>query len=280
MAITAAMVRELREKTGAAMMDCKKALEASNGDLEAAVDHLRKAGLKTAEKKASRSMGEGRVHAEIAADGRSGALVAVTCETDFVARTEDFGAMLAALGAHVLEHAPENVDELMGQSWKAGGTVADGIKEVIGKLGENISVGDVSRVTADGGYVGAYVHHDDKQGAMAAIKTDADAEKAQALIKSLCQHVVVFSPPHLTREDVPADTIEREKAIYREEVQGKPEEIQDKIINGKLEKYYAGVALVEQPWMLDDKVSVQKAVEAELGAGSVITAFVRFRIGE
>ena len=277
--ITAQLVRDLREKTGAGMMDCKKALSATDGDFEAAVDHLRKQGLKTADKKAGRTTGEGRVFSKISADGASGSMVAVSCETDFVARTPDFDAYLEALSAHVLEHGSDNVETLLGQPWAAGGTVEDGLKTLIGKLGENIQIADVQCCKVEGGRIVAYVHHDQKKGALVGLATGAEAAQVDEVGKSLCMHIVVYSPAGLDRDAIDAETIERERAIFREEVKGKPEEIQDKIINGKLEKFYAERVLTEQPWVLDDKMSVQKALEKALGSGTKIAAMKRFEVG-
>jgi len=277
MEITAAMVRELREKSGAGMMDCKKALTESGGDLEAAFDFLRKQGLKSAEKKASREMGEGRVFAKVADDGHSGALVAVSCETDFVAKTPDFEGFLERLTGHVLEHRPASVDELLGQSW-GGGDVGGALKELVGKLGENISVVRVACYENAEGRVGAYIHHNDRVGVLVSVDTDKAAGEADETIKSLCLHVAAIKPEYLTREDVPAEVIEREKDIYRESVKDKPENIQDKILTGKLDKFFSERVLHEQPWVMDDKLTVRKAVAQALGDGANVRAFSRFEV--
>jgi elongation factor Ts len=248
--------------------------------MEEAIDHLRKTGLKTAEKKASRSMGEGRVHALVTDDAKRGSLIAVTCETDFAAGTEDFGSLLSDLATLVLENEPADLEELRARKWSRAPSVELGIKAVIGKLGENISVAEIRRMENPKGYVHAYVHHDGKQGAMVSVTTDAAPEAAAEALKTLCQHVVVFRAPYLSRADVPADLIEREKAIYREEVASKPANIQDKIIAGKLEKFYADNVLTEQPWVMDDKQTVRKALAAALGGAPEIADYARFRIGE
>lgn len=278
MAITAAMVRELREKTGAAMMDCKKALAATEGDLEAAVDHLRKAGLKTAAKKEGRETNEGRVAATVADDCRSGSIVSVACETDFVANTEDFGTLMSDLTAIAHEGdlpAEGRVSALLSSSHTSGATVEEHLKQVIGKLGENIQVADAARFTTSDGFVGSYVHHNHKIGALAAIKTEAASDAAGSVLKQLCQHIVNAKPQYLHREEVPADVIAREREVFREsdELKSKPAEIQDKIIDGKLNKFYADICLLEQGWIFDDKQSVAKAVEAALGKGSVVEFF-------
>jgi elongation factor Ts len=278
MAITAAMVRELREKTGAAMMDCKKALAATEGDLEAAVDHLRKAGLKTAAKKEGRETNEGRVAATVADDCRSGSIVSVACETDFVANTEDFGSLMSDLTAIAHEGdlpAEGRASALLSSSHSSGVTVEEHLKQVIGKLGENIQIADAARFTTSDGFVGSYVHHNHKIGALAAIKTEAASDAAEPVLKQLCQHIVNAKPQYLRREEVPADVIAREREVFREsdELKSKPAEIQDKIIDGKLNKFYADICLLEQGWIFDDKQSVAKAVEAALGKGSVVEFF-------
>ncbi|MCB9915370.1 MAG: elongation factor Ts [Planctomycetes bacterium] len=279
MAITAADVRNLRDKTGAPMMDCKKALEATGGDMEAAEDHLRKLGLKAAGKKAGRATGEGRCFFKVTDDGKRGAMVAVACETDFVAATADYNAFLEALCDHVLEHRSNCAETILAEPWAGGGTVQDALTETIGKLGENMTIANVKFIAEDQGFVGGYIHHNNKVGVLAGIQTGADREKTEAMLKQLGMHAAALPPTALKREDVDAELIEREKAIYREEVKGKPEDIQDKIIAGKLNKFFADTCLREQPWVMDDKISVEKAVEQGLGKGSVINDYARFAIG-
>lgn len=278
MAITAEDVRKLRETTGAGLMDCKKALEATSGDIEAAVDHLRKQGLKTAEKKAGREAGDGRVYAWIADDGRSGSMVALRCETDFVARTEDFESFLQGLCAHVAERRPGSVDEMLGQPYgPSEAPVSEAIKQLVGKLGENIQLADAAFLECADGKVGCYIHHDQKKGALVAV--GGATQGGEDDLKTLGMHVVFHAPTAMTREEVPATAIEREKAIYLEEVKGKPAEIQDKIVAGKLDKYFAQVVLPEQPWVKDDKLSTAKAVQQTFGKDAAITGFAHFVVG-
>jgi elongation factor Ts len=279
MAISAADVRNLREKTGAPMMDCKKALEASEGDFDAAEDHLRKMGLKAAGKKVGRTTGEGRCYAKISECGTKGALVALACETDFVAATPDFEAFLEALADHIIASSPETATEMLEQGWSAGGTVQDALTSIIGKLGENMSLVDVKFIAVDEGFVGGYIHHDQKKGVIAAVKTSASRGDTESTLKQLGMHATALPPTALSRDEIPQDLVERETAIYREEVSDKPEGIQEKIIGGKLNKFFAGVALREQPWVMDDSKSVQKAVEEALGQGTIITDYARFAIG-
>ncbi|MEZ6017195.1 MAG: translation elongation factor Ts [Planctomycetota bacterium] len=277
--ITAAMVRELRDKSGAAMMDCKKALEATQGDIEGAFDELRKRGLKAAAKKEGRATGQGRLAAHLSEDGRKGAMVALACETDFVANTDDFNSFLSKLAAHAFEHAPADVATMLGQNWVDGGTVSDALQTLIGKLGENMQIADVAVYSGGDGQVGAYVHHDNMKGALVHVKTGADKAKAEEALKSLCMQIVVFSPLALDAKGVSADLIEREREIGRQGLEGKPAEIQEKILAGRMEKFFADNTLVGQPWIRDDKTTVAKAMVAALGAGSEVVAFRRFQLG-
>jgi elongation factor Ts len=280
MSITPDMVRDLRERTGAGLMDCKRALETTKGDLEQAIDHLRKQGLKSADKKADRAMGEGRVHAAIGPDARVGAIVAVTCETDFAAGTPDFAKLLGELVAHVMEQGPDNAEAMLDQKFAPTGTsVREAIKGTVGKLGENIQVARVQRLENAKGRVGCYVHHNQRVGALVSVTTQASAEAAAEALKSLCMHAVSMKPTAARREDVPAETIERERAIFLEEVKSKPADIQQKIAQGKLEKFFADNVLPEQVWFKDDKQKVAQAVEDMLGKGSRIEAFARFQVG-
>jgi len=280
MAISASDVRNLREKTGAPMMDCKKALDATGGDFEAAEDHLRKLGLKAAGKKVGRATGEGRCFFKVSDDGTKGALVAIACETDFVAKTGDFEKFLGDACDHVMANSPESAEEMLGQAWSAGGTAQDALTELIGKLGENMSIANVKFIAVDNGYVGGYIHHNQKVGVIAAIKTESSRAETEAVLKQLGMHAAALPPSALCREDVDPKLVERETAIYREEVKDKPADIQDKIIGGKLNKFYAGVCLREQPWVMDDSKTVEKAVTDALGAGSIITDYARFAIGD
>jgi elongation factor Ts len=274
--ITAALVRELREKSGAGMMECKKALTQTKGDLEAAIDELRKSGLKTAAKKAGRTTGEGRVWAVVTDDGKSGAMVSISCETDFVAKTPDFDAFLKDLAAHVLEHRPADLETCLTQPWKGDGTVADALNALIGKLGENIQIAEVAAYANEAGAVAAYVHHDDKKGGFVNVTTSApDAD----VLKDLCMHIVVYNPAALNRDAFSAADIEREKAVIRDSLAGKPADIQERIMTGRMEKFFAEQVITEQPWIKDDKTTVQKALEAAMGTGTTLTAFARLQVG-
>ena len=281
MTITSEMVRDLRERTGAGLMECKRALEASKGDLEAAVDHLRKQGLKTAEKKAERETGEGRVRVHVGPKSRVGSIVALSCETDFVAKTADFESLLAELASHVAEKNPPSAEALLEQPFRGGkATVGETLKLLVGKIGENMRIARVARLENMKGRVGGYTHHDGRKGALVSVTTEAEEAVAAEVLKELAMHVVVFNPTAARREEVPADQVERERAIYLEEVKSKPPEIQEKIVAGKLDKFHADAVLPEQKWMKDDSKTVQEIVEERLGTGSRIERFVRFQIGK
>ena len=278
--ITPQMVRELRERTGAPMMDCKKALDATSGDPEAAIDHLRKQGMKSAEKKLGRATAEGLVTSNVGPSGRVGSIVALACETDFAKKTPDFQAFLTDLCEHVAQHSPENIDALAKQRWKSGDqTVEEALKTLVGKLGENIQIAGARRLENPKGFVETYIHHNQKVGVLVSVTTGAERDKVRESLRDLCMHIAFNKPDGLARSEISPEMVERERAIYMEEVKGKPPEMAEKIVGGKLEKFFAGRILPEQPWIRDDKLTVQKALERTLGAGTKIEAFACFVIG-
>lgn len=277
--ITAKLVQQLREMSGAGMMECKKALKATDGDVNAALDELRKAGLKSAAKKVGRDTEEGRVGVKISDDGKTGAIVALATETDFLASTPGFIAFHDELLNHAFESKPASVSEMMEQSWHAGGTVQEALTSKIGEMKENLQIVEATSYSNASGQVAGYVHHDSKKGALVNVSTAADASKAGETLKKLGMHVVVFSPASLNADGVDAADVEREKEIIRDGLKGKPEEIQNKIMEGRLQKFFAERTLVGQPWIMDDKSSVEKALEKELGAGTKIEGYTRAQLG-
>jgi elongation factor Ts len=289
MEISAKMVSELRERSGAPLMDCKRALVASNtgpmkeGELlDAAFDYLRKAGLKSADKRAGRATAQGRVCVKLGPDGKSGAMVSLGCETDFVAATDQFIGLLGELTELALAKNPDNVESFGGAILPARkATVGDALKEFISKSGENTQVVAIARFENPAGRIGSYVHFNQKVGALISLSTSASADKADAFLKQLGMHIASSKPTALSREQIPADEIEREKAVYREsdDMKGKPPEKVEMILKGKLEKFYAGIVLNEQPWVHDDKITVKTAVEKALGAGSKIDRFALQQLG-
>ena len=280
MEITSKMVADLRERTGQGMMECKKALAATGGDLEAAVDWLRKQGMKSADKKADREMGEGRVAAHIEPGARSGALVAMTCQTDFLAGNDEFRSLLGSLAPLATKQNLADVAALNAAKLPNGSSVQDTVKLLVGKTGENIQVARLARYENKQGLLGSYVHHDNKKGALVSVTTAAPEAKAKDILRELSMHVVMHNPSATTRAEVPAADLEREKAIYLEEVKGKPAEMQQKIVAGKLEKFYAERVLPEQKWIKDDSKTVQKVLDDALGKGTKIEGFTRVQIGK
>lgn len=289
MEITAKLVNQLRERSGAPLMDCKRALvavaaSASNEAqlLDAAFDNLRKQGLKSADKRAGRATAQGRVAVKISPDGTSGAVVGLGCETDFVAATDDFNRLLNALAEHVLAHHPDTVEALGAQKLAGSqATIGDALKEFVSKSGENTQVTTFTRLEVARGRVGGYVHHNQKVAALIALSTEAPADKVDPLLKQLGMHIASAKPVALSRDQVPAEVVEREKAVYREseDLKGKPTDKVEMIMRGKLEKFYQGIALLEQPWVLDDKQSVKQAIERALGPGAKIERFALALIG-
>jgi elongation factor Ts len=285
MAITSQMVRDLRDRTGAGMMECKKALEASGGDPDEAIVFLRKSGLKKAEKKAERSTAEGRVFAVPSNDGHRIHMVGVACETDFLASSEKFRGFVSQLETHVARMDPTGVEDgprpMLDQPLGGeGAAVRDALKEAAGSFGENTRITAVARLENPEGQVGAYVHHDNKQGAVVSVTTAADAAKASEVLKALCQHIVVFRPQYANREDVPASEVERERELIlsADDMKSKPEGVREKMVVGRLNSFYAGCVLADQPWILNDKTSTLKALEEALGKGCRIQAFRRVQL--
>ena len=287
MQITSGMVKELREKTGAGLMDCKAALTASVGDMEAAIDHLRKKGLAAAAKKSSRIASEGVVCAHV--EGNSGALVEVNCETDFVARTDDFAGLAKEIAALVNAKAPRDVDEALLLPAGGGGHLGEKMVEAVAKIGEKISFRRFARLEPPAGKSGIvvpYIHAGGKIGVLVAVSgADRSNAAAAALAKDLAMQVAAANPTYVGRNDVPAAVIEREKSIYREQAKasGKPDKILDKIADGKLEKYFGDFCLVEQAFIKDpDRKVSQLLAEAGKAAGApiAVSAFARFQVGE
>jgi elongation factor Ts len=286
MQITSEMVRELREKTGAGMMDCKKALAEAGGTMEQAIDNLRKKGLAAAAKKASRIASEGAVAAHV--DGGAGALVEVNCETDFVAKTEDFQGFVRGVAALVHARAPQHVEAAL--LLPAGdGTLSGLLTDRVAKIGEKISFRRFVRFALPAGVEGViapYIHAGGKIGVLVELHgAGTDHPEFLALGKDLAMQVAAANPSYVARENVPAEVIGREKAIYRDQAlaAGKPEKILDKIAEGKLDKFYGDFCLVEQAFIKDPDRKVKdllKAMSATIGAEVRVAGFARFQVGE
>ena len=278
MAISAGQVKELRERTGAGMMDCKKALEEAGGDMEAAIDLLRSRGTAKAAKRAGKEATEGAVGLHIAEDSGVGALVEVACETDFVARTDAFVELAAQLAEHVASQATgtdgaADGEALAEQKFQGGSqTVGERITEISAKTGERIVVRRFARFDAEDGAVAGYVHLTGKIGVLVELKGSADADTA----RDVAMHIAATRPLAVSADEIPADVVERERAVYLEQVrnEGKPENIQEKIVDGKVKKFYKENTLLEQPFVKDP----DKTVKGMLG-GATVRRFVRFELG-
>ena len=270
MAITASMVKELRERTGAGMMECKKALVEADGDLDAAAEALRKAGAAKADKKAGRVAADGRV--VIKQDGAKAAIVEVNSETDFVAKDENFVAFAEAVADTVLASGETDVAALAGQALSDGRSIEAARTELVQKVGENISVRRAQVVTADGPL--AFYTHGARIGAIVALQGGDEA-----LARDIAMHVAAINPVCIDESGVPAETLETEKRIFTEqaEASGKPPEIIEKMVTGRVAKFLKEITLVGQPFVKDPDVTVGKLLK---GAGASVVSFVRFEVGE
>jgi elongation factor Ts len=275
MAVTAEAVKLLRERTGAGMMECKKALVETNGDLEAAAELMRKAGLAKADKKASRVAAEGVIVIERSADAKSAAIVEVNCETDFVAREKDVQGFAAAVAKAVLTHRPASLDALAALNLESGASVDETRRSLIAKIGENISVRRFEVLEAPA-VVGAYLHGS-RIGALVALKVGDDA-----VAKDLAMHVAAINPARVSADQVPAEEIAKERAIFIEQAKadpktaGKPQEIVDKIIEGKVRKWLSEITLLGQPFVKDDKQTVEQYLKK---AGGEVLSMIRYEVG-
>ena len=285
--ITAALVKELREISGAGMMDCKKALVETAGDKEAAVDWLRKKGLAAAAKKSGRVAADGLVG--IVAEGNTGALVEINCETDFVARNEQFQGFVAAVAKLALKAS--DIEALKAMQLPGEGlTVAEKLTQLVATIGENMQLRRAAKLSVGNGTVAAYMHNAvvpglGKIGVLVGLESTGDKAKLAALGKQVAMHVAAAKPLALSADQLDKTAIDRERAIYAEQAaaSGKPAEIVAKMVEGRLRKYYEEVVLLEQAYVHDDKVRVKQAVEQagkEAGAPVKVAAFERFALGE
>jgi elongation factor Ts len=271
MAITAAMVKELREKTLAGMMDCKKALVESGGDEEKAIAYLREKGLAKAAKKAGRATSEGLVGSYLSPDGQTAAIVELLCETDFVAKNEEFQKFAADLAEKIAA-----MDVTTGNAADLGEDVAD-VTDLIATLGENMGVGRYAKASVANGVVGMYIHSNGKIGVLVPMEGTDNADVA----KDVAMQVAAVNPVCVSSDEVPADLLEKEKDIYRKQglEEGKPAEIVEKIILGRVNKYYKEVCLLEQPFIKEDKKSVKQYIK-EAAGGASVKGFHRLALGE
>jgi elongation factor Ts len=266
------------------MMDCKKALADSSGDLEKATTLLRERGLAKAAKREGRETAEGTVALALA--GEAGALVELGCETDFVARTDEFQRIARAVAEAAARDAKAGDVEGLSAAAMDGETVAARIAAAAGKLGENVVLKRVARLAVPGGLVGGYVHAGGKLGVLVGLRTGARGEAAEALAKDVAMHVAAAdpSPVAVDRGGVPAELVQRERELFAKQAaqSGKPEKVVEKIVEGRVNKFYSEVALLEQPFVKDPDRTIQELLDRtgkELGGPVAVTAFVRFRLG-
>lgn len=278
--ISADKVKELREKSGAGILDCRKALTATNGDLQQAIEYLRKEGVVKAAKKSGRATLEGLISLGVSADKQKAALIEVNCETDFVARTDQFQEFIQSIAEQVVKGDPKSVEDLLGQSF-AKSTVGQTLSELIGKIGENMVIRRFGMISSGSGEVlGAYLHAGAKIGVMTRL---VGPKVDETLARDIAMHVAAMSPPYIRREDVPPSIIDREKDIARQapELAGKPANLLDKILDGKLHRYYSEVCLMEQAFVKDPtgKKTVGGYLQ-EASPGAKVVEVVRFQVGE
>lgn len=288
-AISASLVKELREKTGVGMMDCKKALIENDGDMEAAIDWLRKKGLSKAAKKADRVAAEGLVG--VKSDDKTGAVVEINSETDFVARNEQFQRMVGEITELALSTGGDLDKLLAAKMGSKSMSVEDYVREMVATIGENITVRRTAALSVEEGVVSAYVHNKSadgmgKIGVLVALESSGDKDKLADFGRQLAMHVAAASPLALLPEELNGEVIGRERAIYSEQAKasGKPPEIVEKMVEGRLRKeFFQQVVLMQQTFVIDGKATVEQAVktaEKSIGAPVKVAGFVRYALGE
>jgi len=285
--ITAALVKDLREKTGAGMMDCKNALSAAGGEVEAAIDWLRKKGLSAAAKKSGRVAAEGLVG--VASASREGSVVEVNAETDFVARNDQFQDYVRNVAKLALTSSAD-MESLKQMPYPSGRSVAEELTQLIATIGENMSLRRAAKLSVSQGVVATYIHNAlapdlGRIGVLVALESAGDSEALAALGRKIAMHVAAAKPDALTIAEVDPAALERERSILVDQAKGsgKPEAIIAKMVEGRLRKYYEEVVLLEQTYVIDGETKVGKVVEAaakEVGAPVALTGFVRFALGE
>ncbi len=291
MAISASMVKELREMTGAGMMDCKKALTNTDGDMDKAVEWLRENGLAKAEKKAGRIAAEGMVAVNVSEDGKTASIVEVNSETDFVAKNEVFQGMVNTVAAQAAATSAANMDEFMAEPWieDASVTVEENLKNMIAKIGENMNIRRFEKVTADNGVIVPYIHAGGKIGVLVCAETDNATDDVKACLKDVAMQVAALTPKYTSRDEVDQDYIEKEKEVLLAQARVEKPDAPDKIINGmvmgRINKELKEICLLDQVFVKaeDGKQSVGQYVQAvskQLGTDIKVTGFVRFETGE
>lgn len=286
--ITADQIKNLRESTGAGMLDCRKALTENAGDMDKAVDWLRKKGLSAAAKKSGRVAAEGV--AAVAVEGTKGAIIELNAETDFVARNEQFQALARATAELAVRHSIGDVEQLKNTKDGHGKTVADNVANAIATIGENMTLRRAAILGVTKGCVASYVHSAvvpgmGKIGILLGLESTGDLGKLEALGKQIAMHIAAARPEALTTTEVDSAKLDRERAVYREQAlaSGKPAEVIEKMVEGRVRKYYEEVVLMEQVFVIDNKTKISQVVAnaaKEIGAPVALTGFIRFQVGE
>ena len=273
MAITAALVKELRERTGSGMMECKKALVESNGDIDVAIETMRKAGLAKADKKSDRVAAEGVIAIETSADGKNAVMLEVNSETDFVAKADDFINFVAHVGKVVLDKSPADVDAMMALPFDGGESIDTARQALIAKIGENIQIRRFSMMSVEDGVIGSY-RHGDRIGSMVTI-SGGD----MTLAKDIAMHVAASRPQAISGADLPSDLLDKERDIVATQARdsGKPEAIIEKMVEGRMKKFVNEISLLGQSFVKDPDVTVEKLVA---NAGATVSEFAFFEVGE
>ena len=273
MAITAALVKELRERTGSGMMDCKKALTETNGDMEAAIDLMRSSGAAKAAKKSSRVAAEGLVKVNISDDNKTATILEINSETDFVTKGDAFINFVDTLGALALKTKPANIEEFMTQTLENGDSLEKSREDIVAKVGENVSIRRVQTIAVDTGVIGAYKHGE--RIAVLAVLDGGD----ETLAKDIAMHVAATRPECITEDELDSDLLEREKAIFVEQAResGKPDNIIEKMIVGRMKKFVNEVTLYGQAFVKDPDTTVGALAKAN---NATVTSFVRYEVGE
>lgn len=280
MDISSEMIKKLRDKTGAGMMDCKRALEATKGDVDAAIEYLRKKGAAVAQKRADRSAKEGMIVTKVSPDGKTGVIVEVNCETDFVGKSDDFVGFANAVAGAVAVNKPKTLEEL--NNLTAGGKkISDLMNDLLAKVGEKIDVRRFSVLESRDGTVFSYTHLGSKIGVLVECAKIPNDAAGTAVGRDVAMQIAAMNPMTVTREEVSKDTVERELEIYKTQAanEKKPPQIQEKIATGRLEKFYQEVCLLEQIFIKDGAKTIKDYL-AEVGKGGTVTRFHRFHLGE
>lgn len=289
MAITAAMVKDLRDMTGAGMMDCKKALAATDGDMDKAVEFLREKGLAAAEKKAGRIAAEGICAATVSEDGKVAAVVEVNSETDFVAKNEKFRDFVSAVAEQAAKTTAADIDAFLAEPWalETSKTVKEELSSQIAVIGENMNIRRFKKIVTENGFVQSYIHGGGRIGVLVEVECSVNNDAAKEAAKNVAMQIAAISPKYVDRSEVPAEYVAHEREILKAQAMnentGKPENIIEKMIEGRLNKELKEICLVDQIYVKDGDLTVQKyldAVSKEIGAPISVKSFVRFETGE